>query len=230
MRFSFVVATRLTENKFWKQAATGQALQKYRDLPNVHLDIHYNNTRGLGEVYAQALQKTEADYIIFLHDDVWFVDDDVLPEIHRALSVADIIGVAGTTKRHDRQPGWAFASLKTSNGFIPDSKYHSGKVVHGSMQDPNSQETSSFGPIGLRCKLMDGVLLGAHVARTRRAGVNFSPEFQFHFYDMDFCRSAEQRGLVMQTAAVLIIHESSGRFGTSAWWESYQTYLRKWGI
>jgi len=34
-------------------------------------------------------------------------------------------------------------------------------------------------------------------------GAAFDPRFQFHFYDLDFCRQAEQRGLKMGTWALL---------------------------
>lgn len=223
--FGFVVATRLPNSKFWKHSLTGQSLERYKDNPQVILNIHYSNKRGLGEVYAEEVINSKADYLIFLHDDVCLLDDDLLDKLHRELSIADIIGVAGSQYRHSRQPAWLFSKVQTSGGFAWDHPNLSGKVAHGS---PTKHEFTEYGPVGVNCKLLDGVFLGVHTGRVRRANVNFSPDFVFHFYDMDFCRSAEHHGLLMRTADISVLHESSGTFGTASWWDAYRKYLTKW--
>ena len=57
----------------------------------------------------------------------------------------------------------------------------------------------------------------------------FDERFDFHFYDLDLCRQAEQHGVRMGTIPLGIIHESGGQFGTPPWKESYHRYLAKWG-
>jgi len=58
--------------------------------------------------------------------------------------------------------------------------------------------------------------------------VRFDPLFRFNFYDMDFCRQAEQAGLRMGTWGISIIHESAGAFDTDVWRLEYQKYLEKY--
>lgn len=224
--FCFVVATRLPESKFWKQSPTGRSLQKLQGKSNVRLHIHHNNKKGLGEVYAAELINEDSDYIVFLHDDVWLMDENLLEIIHADLSVADIIGVAGTRHRHSRQPAWCFSKITTGGGFVVDGANQSGVVGHG---DPQRCEWSNFGSVGQRCKLLDGVFIAIHTARIKQSNVNFSKEFDFHFYDMDFCRSADRQGLWMKTSNIRLIHSSSGAFGTESWWNGYRKYLSVWG-
>lgn len=148
----------------------------------MQLHIHHNNKKGLGEVYAAELTAGEADYTIFLHDDVWLLDENLLEIIHAELSVADIIGVAGTRRRHNRQPAWLFSKVSTGGGFVWDHPNLSGSVGHGDLE---RHEFTSYGAIGLRCKLLDGVFIALKTDRVKQSGVNFSDQFAFHFYDMD---------------------------------------------
>jgi hypothetical protein len=224
--FCFVVATRLPESKFWKQSPTGLSLQKLQGKSNVRLHIHHNNKKGLGEIYAAELIHVDSDYLVFLHDDVWLMDEDLLEIIHVDLSVADIIGVAGTRRRHPRQPAWLFSKVSTGGGFVWDYPNLSGSVGHG---DSQRHEFTNYGTVGQRCKLLDGVFMAINAKRVKQSEVNFSKEFDFHFYDMDFCRSADRQGLWMKTSNIRVIHSSSGAFGTESWWSGYRKYLSVWG-
>ena len=60
-------------------------------------------------------------------------------------------------------------------------------------------------------------------------GVRFDPRFTFHFYDMDFCRSARERGLRLGTWPICLTHQSTGAFGSEGWLKGYESYLAKWG-
>ena len=57
----------------------------------------------------------------------------------------------------------------------------------------------------------------------------FDERFDFHFYDMDFCRQAEAKGLRMGTSPINVIHQSFGNYGNPSWLNSYAIYLNKWG-
>jgi hypothetical protein len=61
------------------------------------------------------------------------------------------------------------------------------------------------------------------------SGLRFDPQFEFHFYDLDFSRQAELRNLKMGTCAISVVHESIGRLGVPAWRAAYQKYLSKYG-
>ena len=53
-------------------------------------------------------------------------------------------------------------------------------------------------------------------------------QFEFHFYDMDFCRQAEVKGVTMGTIPLSLMHESGGNFSSEAWKQGYQKYIQKW--
>ena len=60
-------------------------------------------------------------------------------------------------------------------------------------------------------------------------GLCFDERFDFHFYDLDFCRQAEAKGVTMGTAAIDVIHQSYGNYSTDSWRAGYAKYLEKWG-
>ena len=61
------------------------------------------------------------------------------------------------------------------------------------------------------------------------AGVRFDERFDFHFYDLDFCRTARANGLRLGTFPLAVTHRSAGGFGSPAWQENAERYLEKWG-
>lgn len=101
----------------------------------------------------------------------------------------------------------------------------SGAVSHG--KQPLGG-VASFGPAPAECELLDGALLAARASRLRDAGVRFDPTFDFHFYDMDFCRTARRAGLRLGTWPICITHQSGGAFGSEAWTRRHADYRAKW--
>jgi GT2 family glycosyltransferase len=78
------------------------------------------------------------------------------------------------------------------------------------------------------CELLDGVFMAVRRSTLIGKDVFFDPRFDFDFYDMDFCRTAREKGLRLGTWAVSLTHQSSGKFGTKRWTENYRKYLDKW--
>jgi hypothetical protein len=77
-------------------------------------------------------------------------------------------------------------------------------------------------------KLLDGLLLAAYSETLIKNNIRFDEQFDFHFYDLDFCRQAEMNGVTMGTIPLSLVHESGGNFGTDSWKQGYQKYLQKW--
>jgi len=218
-----ISATRLPETEFWKKSALGLSLRRLKDDARLVARPAFANTRGLPEIYNARIDAPDAqDLLVFVHDDVW-IDDYLLAErVIEGLKAYDVIGVAGNRRRLPGQPAWAFVDAK----FTWDDKIHlSGAVAHG--RKPFGA-VSFFGPSPADCELLDGVLLAARRSKLNAAGVRFDPRFEFHFYDMDFCRSARQKGLRLGTWPICITHQSGGAFGAETWREKYRGYLEKW--
>ncbi len=224
-KFRVVCASRQSNADFAAKTALGRSLSLYR-LPMVELRLFEQNTRGLPAVYNQAIAESANDpaILIFVHDDVHLCDFYWIDRIFSSLQRFDVIGVAGNARRLPNQPGWAFVDTQLKW----DSPEHlSGLVGHGKGFPPTY--LSVFGPPLREVKLLDGLLLACSSEKLRATGVGFDEQFDFHLYDLDFCRQAESKKLRMGTCALSVVHESIGSFGSEKWKAAYDTYLRKWG-
>jgi GT2 family glycosyltransferase len=224
VKIKIVCATRQGADGFTANTALGRSLALYR-FPFLELRLFPNNSAGLPSVYNTALRESADDpaILVFIHDDVHLLDFFWPERILQGLQSFDIIGLAGNRRRVPRQPSWFFLDDKFTRDVAENL---SGVVAHG-RQWP-AQVISYYGPPSQEAKLLDGLLLAANSEILLAKGVSFGEEFDFHFYDLDFCRSAEARGLRMGTWPIQVMHESGGALGTPIWRENYEKYLAKW--
>jgi GT2 family glycosyltransferase len=225
-----ICATRFSEDEFWRGAALGQSLKRLSYYQKLVHRIAFNNKTGLPTVYNSAAQLAHPDSVlVFIHDDVWLEDIFLPSTLAESLAAFDIVGVAGNLRRQPFQPAWAFQAVPTDSETTSlvwdEPKYLSGAVAHG--QQPFSQ-ISYFGEAKQSCELLDGVLLCVKKAIWISRRLRFDERFEFHFYDMDFCRSARQSGARLGTWPISITHQSGGSFGADAWLKCYQLYVEKW--
>lgn len=224
-RLLVVSATRKTEADFWKTSALGKSLKIWRSDPLVVPCIAFENTNGLGTVYnAQIHAAGPGDALLFVHDDVWLDDPQWIAKILVALNRYDIVGVAGNTRISKDQPAWLVSKLEPDR-FDWDHPYLSGAISHG--HQPKG-ETVVFGNAPARCQLLDGVFLAARAQTLQKSKATFDAQFKFHFYDLDFCRTARRAGLSMGTWPIALTHQSQGSFLTPVWRESLERYRKKW--
>jgi GT2 family glycosyltransferase len=86
----------------------------------------------------------------------------------------------------------------------------------------------TFGAVPAECELLDGLFLAAKRSLLTARGVLFDPRFDFHFYDLDFCRTARHRGLRLGTWPICLTHQSSGAANAKSWSANYRRYIDKW--
>jgi hypothetical protein len=218
-----VSATRFVEQEFWNESALGRSLRRIAYDQRLAASVSYENRRGLPEIYnSRILALDSAECLVFVHDDVWIDDNFFVDRILSGLDEFDVIGVAGNRRRLPKQPAWAFRNAE----FQWDDKENlSGSVGHGS--GPWG-DILHFGTLPSECELLDGVLLAAKKSTLLSGNVLFDTLFSFHFYDLDFSRTAKQAGLRLSTWPIAITHQSYGSFGTPVWQESLARYLAKW--
>ncbi|HWJ34472.1 MAG TPA: glycosyltransferase [Steroidobacteraceae bacterium] len=176
-------------------------------------------------MYNTALRESVADpaILMFIHDDVHLLDFYWPEKLLQGLQSFDIIGLAGNKRRVPGQPSWMFLDDK----FARDAAENfSGVVAHGKSWP--AQIISYYGAPGQEVKLLDGLMMAANSETLLAKNVRFDELFDFHFYDLDFCREAESRGLRMGTWPIQVMHESSGALGSPGWRRCYETYLTKW--
>lgn len=220
-----VSATRMDEKAFWKSSALGRSLTSWKRDPRLTFDIAFENRRGLPTVYNTALTSAgKAEAVLFVHDDVWLDDSQWLDKLLVSLKRYDVVGVAGNRRRVKDQVAWLY--LKEENGkFWLDAGNLSGAVAHG--RNPGG-EVSMFGPWHQHCELLDGLFIAVRNDVAKRSAVRFDERFNFHFYDIDFCRSARQAGLSIGTWPIALTHQSTGAFDSPGWRDGLTRYRAKW--
>jgi hypothetical protein len=223
-KIRFICATRSTGEGFQLDCALGRTLDLYR-YPMTEIKLFTENKTGLPQLYNAAIREAAIDpaILVFAHDDLFLCDFFWPQHIQEGLNSFDIVGVAGNRRRVAMQPGWPFIDVKLTND---QQENLSGIVGHGSGFPPD--KLSDYGPAGVECKLLDGVFIAAHSDKLLANSMLFDERFDFHHYDMDFCRQAEIRGLKMGTCAVSAIHESHGGYDSEGWRRSYEKYVAKW--
>lgn len=224
MKIEVISATKHSEQTFWNKSALGISLRRLPHDTRVIPRITFNNHNGLPFIYNDAiLAARSTSLLVFIHDDVWIDDYFLSNRIRDGLRQFDIIGVAGNRKRASYQPAWLF----NDHNFTWDNKANlTGAVAHAEHPFGN---ITYFGEAPAECELLDGVLLAARKALLVNENCFFDPRFAFHFYDLDFCRTAKQKKLTLGTWPISITHQSSGAFGSEQWKKSYNAYIDKWG-
>ncbi len=225
VKFRFVCASRESREDFAVKTALGRSLALYK-YPFVELRLFPSNAVGLPALYNAAISEAVADpaTLIFVHDDVFLCDFFWPNHLYAGLRSFDVLGLAGNKRRLPKQPSWFFKDAEL-NRDAPEN--YSGVVAHGSTFPP--QNVSFYGPPCQQVKLLDGLMLAVKSETLLTRDVRFDERFDFHFYDLDFCRQAELRQLRMGTWTLSVIHESGGAFGTPSWRAGYEKYLEKWG-
>lgn len=224
-KIRIVCATRVNEEEFSRSTALGRTLE-FHKIPQVELRLFAENSEGLPALYNQAIAEAATDpaILMFVHDDVHLCDFYWIDRIVSALRRFDIVGLVGNRRRVPNQPTWPHVDTK----FTWDSPENlSGIVGYGTGYPPIS--VSVYGEPLQEVKLLDGILLASVSSILLEKQLMFDEQFDFHFYDLDFCREAEIRNLTMGTCELTVVHESNAMYGSSEWIAAYNRYLRKWG-
>jgi GT2 family glycosyltransferase len=224
-KIRLVCATRHTEKDFLQKSALGRSLAAaFSGLPFLELVLYAENRDGLPRVYNRAIRDVQrrSAILVFVHDDVHLLDIFWPEKLTAGLDQYRIVGLAGSSRIVPGQAGWGFVD---ANCTQDTAEYLSGAVAHG-REFP--APVFRFGPVPRACKLLDGLFLAARSETLIANSLWFDESFDFHFYDLDFCRSAAGKGVSMGTCPISVMHESEGSFGSEAWRLGYEKYTRKW--
>ena len=225
-----VSATRLSEAEFWETAALGRSLKRLAYDTRLSSSIAFSNTLGLPVVYNSRIEaESSKELLVFVHDDVWIDDYFLSDRLIEGLREYDVIGLAGNRRRVPNQGLWS--SIQTDVGEVLDKTFVSDKAINLSGSVAHGSEGGSvsfYGKSPARCELLDGLFLAARRMTLRSNALFFDPRFDFHLYDLDFCRAATQHGLRIGTWPIAVTHQSTGNLD-SKWADAYRIYLEKWG-
>ncbi|HET7401383.1 MAG TPA: glycosyltransferase, partial [Usitatibacter sp.] len=191
--------------------------------PRISATVAFENEAGLPLVYNHAIDReSDTDVLVFMHDDVWIDDYFFTERVLSGLGQFDVIGLAGHRQRRPGQKGWCFLSDPNTHD---DPKFLSGRIAQANHP---CGVIYYWGAVPAKCDLLDGVLLAVRKKTLRDSDVRFDAQFKFHFYDMDFCRTAADRGLRLGTWPICVTHESGGNFANDSWQAASARYLQKW--
>jgi hypothetical protein len=223
-KIRLVCATRETKDNFFSKTSLGCSLIKY-NIPSLELKLFTENTLGLPILYNRIIEESVNDraILIFIHDDVSIDDPHWLTKIVKALKVFDIVGLAGNKRRLPQQPNWYFTDAK----LTPDTKENLSGIVYHTQQ--SQSKPFLYGASFQQVKLLDGLMLMCHSKTLVSNDIRFDEQFDFHFYDLDFCRQAEMENVTMGTWNIFVTHDSYGNFEDEKWRSNYHKYLQKWG-
>jgi GT2 family glycosyltransferase len=223
MVLRFVTATRDSLEVFKKNSPLFRSLERVSQTCFVDLDVIHHNRAPLAMAYNAAIARAaKDDLLVFIHDDVSIDDWLLFYRLEEALIHFDVVGLAGNKRREPRQEGWFIQT----DSQKPDLDFISGAIAHG--ESPGGR-VSFFGKAPQTVLLLDGVFLAARAGVLQNAGAQFDPQFPFHFYDTDFCRSCEAKGLRLGTWPIAVTHRSSGQWQSPEWDKAFALYLQKWG-
>jgi len=221
-KIEIVSATRLSQQEFAERSPLAHSLRRLAD-PRLAATIAFANRASLPDIYNAAIDReSDSQVLVFMHDDVWIDDYFFTERILGGLGQFDVIGLAGNRRRQQGQQGWCFFDDPATHD---DPQYLSGRIAHANHPCGKIQY---WGPVPAQCELLDGVLLAARKQTLRERAIRFDPRFAFHFYDMDFCRTARERGLRLGTWPICVTHESNGNFAAGAWEAASAHYFQKW--
>lgn len=227
MKVKLVVATKESEETFFTNTGLGRSLFQLRTP--IDLNVSYNNTEGLSKIYNQAIKNStnEPSVLVFVHDDVTITDYYWVHRILEGLQHFDIVGVAGNKRINKFSPGWSFKDVEFT---YEDNEYLSGAWGHGHKYPADA--IFDVGPPRQEVKLLDGLLLASYSETLIKNNVYFDEQFDFHYYDLDFCRTAVKNNLRLGTTDLYVIHgkeDTSLGYNDPKCVQTYQEYIKKWG-
>lgn len=218
-----ISATRLSERDFWEKSALGISLERLKRDRRLIAKVAFENRRGLPTIYNERILAADGcETLVFIHDDVWIDDYFIADRVLDGLMKYDVLGVAGSRALVKGQVGWGFIDRRLNPVGLANL---SGAVSHG---DSPFSRIDFFGEVPAECELLDGVFFAVRKSALISSGVLFDPTFDFHFYDMDFCRSARRSGLRLSTWPISLTHQSRGNYKSDRWRAMCDAYCKKW--
>ena len=222
-KIRFIIATRETKDGFFNNTLTGKTLNIYK-FPFVEIKIYPENKLGLPKIYNKAIEDSKDDpaILIFTHDDIMILDYNWVDRILSSFNHFQILGLAGNIQRTNSQPSWYFIDENLTRDKFDNL---SGIVGHGDTFPP--KKISYYGVPFKEVKILDGLFLAVKSETLIKNNLKFDEIFDFHLWDVDFCRQAEEKKIKMGTIPLSIIHKSGGNYDDK-WKVECKKYIDKW--
>lgn len=250
IKIRLVCATPATEHDFYQEKILGRSLSLYQELAHeFEIRLFPENRRGLSTVYNEAIAESanESRLLVFVHDDIHFFDLFWPMRLREALARFHLVGLLGCKRHYKNQISWVHYLRDDGQVGNPRRTDLSGTVAHYAREtspiefdqlpiEPRKayvapfgepMQLSYFGPPDQPVIFLDGMLLACYSDTLLKNNIRFDEQFEFHFYDMDFCRQFEQKKLTMGTCSLSLLHGSHGSYN-EVFMATYPKYVTKW--
>jgi GT2 family glycosyltransferase len=167
---------------------------------------------GLCAVYNRGVELAQGDIVVFMHEDVFFMDTGWDAALMRSFADPRVgmVGIAGTQYLGPEAPGWAAAGRP----FIR------GKVVHETGGGENFHLTVfSWEKTDIEVVAVDGLFFAVRKSLFDRIRFDEATFDGFHFYDLDLCMQVRQTHRIVVNADIAVKHLSGGSFDAA--WKGY---------
>lgn len=181
------------------------------------------NRQGLPASYNNAMNITPADWLVFVHDDVYIDDCRLTHKLDQAYDDHgfDIVGLAGCLN----------PAIKTHNLWhvMADRKDLRGQVAHP-VGTQGQIMTTPFGPTPSRVAMIDGLFMAVRLASVKATGWKFNENYTFHHYDLSSCIDANKHKLKIGVYPINVIHSSPGLSSVenAVWKSSNERFLKEY--
>ena len=167
--------------------------------------IHIKDAKGMCEGYNRGILECSGEYLIFLHDDIEFVSNDIRPALAHSFKNSDVFGVVGTRLA---------LGLNFTSAGLPN--------VVGLCVEKNSNGTYEIMVAGVDgilmhgIQMLDGVLIGCHKHVAKKLKWDEISFPGWHGYDVDFSYRAHLNGYRVAVCAYLPIYH----YTQSSFWDN----------
>jgi len=179
-----------------------------------------DKTYNLCSAYNMGISQATGDIIVFVHEDVFFVNKDwgfVLIDKFTDSSVG-LVGVAGTQYLFKETPGWVAAGRPWIKGQVVHE-------THG--KESRALTVFSWDDQDADVVAVDGLFFAIRASLFSQIHFDDVTFNGFHLYDLDICMQIQQTHRLIVTKDILVRHLSGGNFDTK--WQTYASaFLKKY--
>jgi hypothetical protein len=195
-------------------------VQKDLDV-NITVQPILENKTGLSELYQNELNKNDADYMLFMHDDLEIHDHFLIKKLLKAHETYDVVGLAGATTQNyksDKPMVWHLCREKPE-----DSRGIVGHYIPKGFNGVSEAHINSayFGPTPGPVVVIDGLFMSFKMSALKDKGEIFDRNFTFHHYDMSACVNAIEKGLTIGVWPIYCLHYGLGEFAHDTVWQKH---------
>ena len=180
------------------------------------------NALGICAAYNQGLTRAGGDVVVFVHEDVFFIEPGWGVRVQELFSrnpALGLAGVAGTQYLCADTPSWVAAGRPFIHGMV----IHDMDGGNRSVLTVYSWERGEVETVAV-----DGLFMAIRASLFPSIGFDQTTFDGFHFYDLDICMQVRAQGYrVMVTDAVLLRHLSGGSYD-HVWMEYARRFVGKY--